>query len=159
MRQNHRLCPTLRNRFVTAFGVVGTIAADARDGLVSGNLVEQARQYWCTAGGIVCHFDGPDFQRVRVNSKVDLAPLAKVVGPMLFSFPLAFAQHFDARAVDLKLQSRCRRLRSNPHKKMLLATANGAEVGNLPVQASELEQALRHTHRLAQGQIEQALDR
>ena len=42
---------------------------------------------------------------------------------------------------------------------MLLAPANGAEVGHLPVQASELEQALRHAHRLAQGQIEQALDR
>jgi hypothetical protein len=42
---------------------------------------------------------------------------------------------------------------------MLLATANGAEVGNLPVQASELEQALRRTHCLAQGQIERAVDR
>jgi hypothetical protein len=41
---------------------------------------------------------------------------------------------------------------------MLLAPANGAKVGHLPVQASELEQALRHAHRLAQGQIEQALD-
>jgi len=156
---DNRLCPTLRNRFVTAFGVVSTIAADARDGLVSGNLVEQARQYWCIAGGIVCHFDGPDFQRSRVNSKVDLAPLATVVGPMLFSFPLAFAQHFDTRAIDQEEQSRCRRLRSDRHRKMLLAPANGAEVGHLPVQAGELEQALRHTHRLTQGQIEQALDR
>ena len=94
------LRPKLRNRFVTAFGVVGTIAADARDGLVSGNLVEQARQYWRIAGGVVCHFVGPDFQRGRVNAKVDLAPLATVVGAMLFSFPLAFAQHFDSRAVD-----------------------------------------------------------
>jgi hypothetical protein len=41
---------------------------------------------------------------------------------------------------------------------MLLAPANGAEVRHLPVQASEFEQALRHAHRLAQGQIEQALD-
>jgi hypothetical protein len=41
---------------------------------------------------------------------------------------------------------------------MLLAPANGAEVGHLLVQASELEHALRHAHRLAPGQIEQALD-
>jgi hypothetical protein len=41
---------------------------------------------------------------------------------------------------------------------VLLTPADGAEVRHLPVQASELEQALRHTHRLAQGQIEQALD-
>ena len=42
---------------------------------------------------------------------------------------------------------------------MLLAPANGTEVGHLPVQASKLEQALRHAHRLAQSQVEQALDR
>ena len=68
---DNRLRLTLRNRFVTAFSIVGTIAAEARDGLVSGNLVEQARQYWCNAGGVICYFDGPDFQR-GVNSKVTL---------------------------------------------------------------------------------------
>jgi hypothetical protein len=39
----------------------------------------------------------------------------------------------------------------------VLAAADGAEVGHLPVQACQLEQALRHTHRLAQRQIEQPL--
>jgi hypothetical protein len=43
------LCSTLRNRFETAFGFVRPITADTRDGLVSGTLVEQAPQYWCTA--------------------------------------------------------------------------------------------------------------
>lgn len=40
-RTNH-LRPTLRNRFVTACSVVGTIAADANasDGPINGNLVE-----------------------------------------------------------------------------------------------------------------------
>lgn len=33
---DNRLRLTLRNCFVTAFGIVGTIAAEARDGLVSG---------------------------------------------------------------------------------------------------------------------------
>lgn len=42
---------------------------------------------------------------------------------------------------------------------MLLAPANGAEVGHLPVQADELKQALRHAHRLAKRQIEKPLDR
>jgi len=41
---------------------------------------------------------------------------------------------------------------------MLLVPANGTEVGCLPIQASKLEQALRHAHRLVQGQVEQALD-
>jgi hypothetical protein len=40
---DNRLRPNLRNRFVTTFGVVGTIAADAGDDLTGGNLVEQAR--------------------------------------------------------------------------------------------------------------------
>jgi len=78
---------------------------------------------------------------------------------MLFGLPLAFTQHLDAGAVDQEVQSLCCRLRADRHRKILLATANGTEVGHLPVQASKLEQALRHAHRLAQGQVEQALDR
>ena len=113
---DNRLRPTLRNRLVTGFSVVGTIAADAGNSLVRGNLVEQARQYWCVAGGIVGHFNGLDFQRGRVNSKVDLAPLATVVGPMLFGLPLAFAKHLDARAVDQEVQSRCRWLQTDRHR-------------------------------------------
>jgi hypothetical protein len=77
---------------------------------------------------------------------------------MLFGLPLTFAQHFDARAVDQEVQPRRRRLRCDRHRKMLLVPANGAEIGYLPVQANELEQASRHAHRLTQGQIEQALD-
>ena len=41
---------------------------------------------------------------------------------------------------------------------MLLASADGTKVGHLPVRASKPEQALRHAHRLAQGQVKQALD-
>jgi hypothetical protein len=38
--RDNRLRSTFRNRFVTAFGVEGTIAADAGDDLIGGNLVE-----------------------------------------------------------------------------------------------------------------------
>lgn len=41
---------------------------------------------------------------------------------------------------------------------MLPVPADGSKVGNLPVQAGQLEQALRHTHCLAQRQIKQTLD-
>lgn len=78
---------------------------------------------------------------------------------MLLRFPLAFAKHFDARAVDQQVQSRRRRLRANRHRQPLLAPADGAEVRYPPVQAGQLKQALRHAHRLAQRQVEQALDR
>ena len=149
---DNRLRPKLRNRFVTAFGVVGTITVDAGDDLVGGNLVQQARPHRRITGSVVGYFDSPDFQCGRINCEVDLAPLATVVGPMLFGLTPAFTEHLDASAVDKEVQSRCCRLRADRHEKMLLAPAYGTEVGQLPVQASKLEQALRHTHRLAQGQ-------
>jgi len=40
--RDDRLRPTLRNRFMTVFCIVGAVAADARDPLLGGNLVEQA---------------------------------------------------------------------------------------------------------------------
>lgn len=156
--RNECLRSALCNRFVAAFRVVGAVATDARDNLLGGYLVEQARQHWGIAGGIVGHLDRPDFQRGRVNAKVDLAPLATVVGTMLLRLPLAFAQHLDACTVDQQVQSRRRRLRSDRHRKTLLAPADRAEVGHLPVQSGQPEQTLRHTHGLAQGQIEQALN-
>ena len=79
--------------------------------------------------------------------------------PMFLSLPLAFAQYLDTRTVDQKVKSPCRRLRLDRHRKMLLTPADGAEVGHLPVHARELEQALRHAHRLAKRQIEQPLGR
>jgi len=78
-----------------------------------GNLVEQTRQYRRIAGAVVGHFNGPDFQRGRVNAKVDLAPLATIVGSMLHGLPLAFAEHLDARGADQRVQPRCRWLRSD----------------------------------------------
>jgi hypothetical protein len=104
---DNRLRPKLRNRFVTAFGVVGTIAADAGNDLISGNLAEQARQHRRITGSIVDYFYRQDFQCGRINAKVDLAPLATVIGPMLFGLPLTFTRHLDAGAVDQEVQSLC----------------------------------------------------
>jgi len=100
-----------------------------------------------------------DFQRGRVNAQVNLAPLTTVVGTMLFGLPLTFAQLLDAGAVDQQVQSRRRRLCLHRHRKNLLAPADGAEVGHLPVQTRQLEQTLRHAHCLTQRQVEQALNR
>ena len=49
--------------------------------------------------------------------------------------------------------------RSLTAAEMRPASADGVEVGHLAVQASQLEQALRHAHRLTQRQVEQVLDR
>lgn len=50
--------------------VYGAVAADARDGLVLGDQVEQARQRSRIAGRVVDHLDSPDFQRGCVNTKI-----------------------------------------------------------------------------------------
>ena len=111
----------LGNGLVTAFRVVGAIATYARYSLVIGNLVKQARQHRRVAGRIVGHFDGPDFQHSRIDAKMDLAPLATVVGAVFLRLSFAFAEHLNAGAVDQKVQScRCR-LRPDRYRQVLLA--------------------------------------
>jgi len=78
---------------------------------------------------------------------------------MFLRLPLAFTEHFDATAVDQKMQACCRCLRFDRYGGMFLTPANGAEIRHLPVQTGQLEQALRHSHCLTQRQIKQALDR
>jgi len=101
---------------VTAFRVVGAVTTHARDSLVIGNLVEQARQHRRVAGRIVGHLDGPDFQRSRIDAKMDLAPLTTVVGAVPLRLPFAFAEHLDASAVDQKVQSCRGRLRPDRYR-------------------------------------------
>lgn len=71
---------------------------------------------------------------------MDLASLATVVGPMLFCLSLTFARYLDARAIDQKVQSRCRRLRSDRYRKLFTTPTYGTEVGHLPIKPGELEQ-------------------
>jgi hypothetical protein len=85
---------------MTALRVISAIAANACDDLVIGDLAEQARQHRRIAGGVVGHLDCPDLQRRRINTQINLAPLATIVSAMLFGLLLAFAQHLNARAND-----------------------------------------------------------
>lgn len=90
---------------------------------------------------------------------MNLAPLATVVGPMLFGF------HSPSPSILMHVLSirRC-----NPvvvgcaaiiTERCFWRRLTVLKSGTCQIQAIELEQALRHTHHLAQGQIEQALDR
>jgi hypothetical protein len=60
--------------------------------------------------------------------------------------------------VDQQVQSRCPRVRADRHRQMLLPPTDSAEIGDVPVYAGQLDQALHHIHRVAQRQIEQASD-
>jgi len=88
-RWDDRLRTAMGNGLVTGFRVAGAVTTYACDGLVIGNLVEQAWQHRRGAG----HFDGRDFQRSRIDAKMDLAPPATVVGAVVLHLPFVFTEH------------------------------------------------------------------
>src|SRR5471030_1783144 len=109
------------------------VSANTGDDFVRTNLAAQAWQHGRIAGGIVRHLNSADFQGRGVYAQMHLAPLPTVVRAMLLRFPFTFAQHLDAGTVDKPVQP-CRRcVGRNLHGKILLAAADGAEIGNLPI--------------------------
>jgi len=147
-----------RDGFMTVLGIVGAIAADAGNALVGRNLAEQRWQDRRIADAVVGHLHSPDLERGRVDSEVDLAPLAAVIRTMLLRLPFAFAQHLDASAVYQQMQARRGRYCSDGDLQRLLPPADRAVVRHLPSETGQAQQALRHAHGLAQRQIEQAFD-
>ena len=63
-------------------------------------MFEQTRHHGRVAGGVIGHLNGADFQRGYINTQVNLTLLTAVIGAMFFGFPLAFAKHFDAGAIN-----------------------------------------------------------
>lgn len=81
-----------------------TVGGDAGDLLIRRDLVEQLGQH-----GRVAHITGgelrcPDFQRLLVNSDVDLAPDAALRATVLAGVPFTFAFDLDPGAVDQQVQ-------------------------------------------------------
>ena len=85
-------------------GVEGTISGDAADLLIGWDLVQQFGQHGCIADIVGGELGGADFQRLLVNSDVDLAPDAPLGAAMLAGVPLAFALDLDPGAVDQEVQ-------------------------------------------------------
>ena len=84
--------------------VVGPISTDLVDGLVGRDLVKQFGQHRGIANPAACHFDCPDFQRIRIDAQMDFAPLPRFGRPVFLGKPLAFALGLDPSAVDQKMQ-------------------------------------------------------
>jgi hypothetical protein len=59
-------------------GVVGPVCANAGQSFIGWDLAEQLRQHGRVTHAVIGHFDGPNLQRVRINTQVHLAPLAPV---------------------------------------------------------------------------------
>lgn len=107
---------------------------------------------------VVCDLNGPYLQCLRVNTQVHLAPLAPILGTVLFAFPLPLAQELDACAVDQQIQRCAAALVRQLHLQCLLAAADGAEIWHVPIEPRQLHHALHRPQTLAKGQTEQALD-
>jgi hypothetical protein len=88
----------------------------------------------------------------------DFAPLAPVLGTVLFTLPFAFTQELDAGAVDQQIQCRCAGSVRQLNAQVFLAPAHGAEVWHPPVQARQAQQTFDQPQALTQGQSEQAFD-
>ena len=89
---------------MTGLGVVGSVAADRQQRFVRVDLPEQTGQHRCVAYRLGRDLDRPDLQRLRVDTDVQLAPLAPVLCAVLLSLPFAFAHHLQAGAIDQQVQ-------------------------------------------------------
>ena len=97
-RWDDRRGPAGSDSVVALAGVEGTVGGDAGDPLIGRDLVEQFGQHGRiaqVAGGELCR---ADFQRLLVNSNVDLAPDAPFGTAMLAGVPLPFALDLDPGA-------------------------------------------------------------
>lgn len=82
------------------WGVKSTIGGDAGDLLIRRDLIEQLPQHRRVANVAGRDLSCPDFQCLRVNSDMNLAPDAALCATMLAGVPLAFAFNLDPCAVD-----------------------------------------------------------
>jgi hypothetical protein len=128
--------------------VVGTIRSHAADLLVSWNLVEQIGQHRCISGVAARDLDCSDFQRLLINADVDLAPDAPFAAAMLAGVPLAFPFDLDAGAIDKQVQRALRATIRDVDRKRPLASADGAEVRNVPIEARQPQEAFHKARRL-----------
>jgi hypothetical protein len=138
--------------------VLGTIAALDGHRFIGRYLGQQFGQHGRIAHAVVRHLNGPYLQRACINTQVHLAPLPPVFGTVLLSFPIPFTQEFDACAVHQQIHRRSAILVGQLHLQCLLTPADGAEVGNPPIELGQVQQALNEAQALAQGQPKKTLD-
>lgn len=160
-RRNYGLHTSFCNRLVACTGVIGTIGADAGNGLFGRYLRQQLWQHGRISHRVVRHFNSPNLHRVRINAQVQGAPLPAVLSPVFLALPLPLAQEFDARAVHQQIERTASAV-GQLHFQRLLEPTLGAEVGHLPVQLRQPQQALNRAQTLVQGQgqgqVEEAFD-
>ena len=128
------MCTTIGDGIMAFSGIIGPIGGDAANLFVRRDLAEQIGQDRRVADMACGDLDGPDLQRLRVDSEVDLAPDAPFAAAMLARVPVSFALHLDPCAVDQKVQRALRAAVGDVHRQGLLAPGQRAEAVILPVE-------------------------
>lgn len=131
---NHRCGLAHGNRFMAAFGVIGPISTHRSNPFRRSYLAQRLGQHRRIPHRVGGHFNRPDFQRLRIDPQVHLAPLAAVLRAMFFRFPLAFAQHLDTGTANQQVQPRLGRTTRNDNLQMLLPPADRTGVKCWPIQ-------------------------
>ena len=145
---------------VMAFArVVGAIRSHAANLLIAWDLVEQMGQHRRISGVAARDLDCPDFQRLFINSNVDLAPDAPLGAAVLARVPFAFTLDLDPCAVDKQVQRALRASIWNVDRKCLLPSADGAEIRHIPIESRQPQEASHKASRLAKRHPEQDFHR
>jgi hypothetical protein len=147
-RRDDRRGSTINDGIVAFARVVGAIGSHTINLLIARDLVQQMRQHRCIPGVAAGDLDGSDFQRLLVDTDVDLAPDASAWAAMLAGVPLACTLDLDPCAVGQQVQRALRATIRNVHSKRLLTAADGAEVRHGPVQPRQPQETFHKASRL-----------
>ena len=123
--------------FMTGPRVISAVCTDLADGLVIGDLLQHLGQHGRIDDSRSGHFDGADFQRFCINSKVNLAPLTRLRWPVFLGAPFAIAFRFDPCAVDQQVQGTGALAIGNSKVQPFLTAAERAEVRHRPIQSGQ----------------------
>jgi hypothetical protein len=150
----HRSRTALGDGVVTSARVVCTVRDHAANPLIAQDLVEQIGQHRRISGVAVGDLNRSDFQRLLVDTDVDLAPDASLGAAVLAGIPLAFPFDLDAGAIhcsavvclqtkrsDKQVQRALRAAIRNVHRKCLLALADGAGLRQVPIECRKPQEA------------------
>ena len=130
-----------RDGSVAATRTIVTVGADFADGLVGGDLVQKFGEHRRIPNPTTGHLDPPYLQRVRIDTQMDLAPLAWLQWPVFLGAPLAITLGLDPRAIDQKVQGTVALAIRDGDVQTFLTTAERAEVRHRPVKPSKVQKA------------------
>ena len=85
-------------------GVISGFGTDLADGMVDRNMVQQFEQHRRITNATAADLFSPNFQRIRTDAQMHLAPLPWLRWAMLLGEPLPFALSLDPCANDQKVQ-------------------------------------------------------